>query len=84
MLKNRRCNSQSQLNDINYQKNIGNYLNNENNYISKRNNNIINANRYYSPQQNLYKFKNNSCNNRANYNIINNTDGTDDYYINYL
>ena len=77
-LKNKRCNSQSQLNDINY----NNLLNNKNR--NGRNNDVITDIRYYSPQHNFFNCNDNSYINRINYNNIKNTDDTDDYYINYL
>ena len=77
-LKNKRCNSQSQLNDINYI----NLLNNKKRI--GRNNDVISDIRYYSPQYNFFNCNDNSYINRINYNNIKNTDGTDDYYINYL
>lgn len=84
--QNKRCNSL-----LNF-KNKNNMLNNGNNFRTNGNiNKLKEQHRYYSPQQNINNYKSYSCTNTVNYNInsyknINdiNTDGTDDYYINYL
>jgi hypothetical protein len=93
----RRSNSQMNENNINK----ANYLFN-NEFIDRTDKNLIfNKNRiiiehrYYSPQQNLINYRNNSAINKINFNINNynniennnyvkNTEETEDYYINYL
>ena len=88
-LENKRYNSQLNFYDRNK---INNMFDNHLDNITSRNNNIIrNEHKYYSPKQNLNRYKNNSVINRINYYIndynsinFNNTEGDNDYYINYL